>query len=159
MPVKDLADRLADVREADPDHHGRRPAAGQGQGPGRRRPPRLGGHVRLLPAEGGGRGPAAGREVPGPPVDRTGVSPSSAAGAWPGPTSMLRQVLAKADKPTVKAAAALGLGRALVAKIDQLGDQPAEADKVAAEGEKYLTMAVELYGKDKRPSGKTPSRN
>jgi hypothetical protein len=65
-----------------------------------------------------------------------------------GADEMLRQILAKAEKPTVKAAAALGLGRALASKTDRMGDQPAEADKVAAEGEKYLAMAVELYGKD-----------
>jgi hypothetical protein len=69
-------------------------------------------------------------------------------GSIPGADEMLRQILAKAEKPTIKAAAAFGLGRALANKTDKLGDQPAEADKVAAEGEKYLAMAVELYGKD-----------
>ena len=46
----------------------------------------------------------------------------------------------------MKASAALGLGRALVARTDELGDRPAEADKVAAEAEKYLTTAIDLLG-------------
>jgi hypothetical protein len=66
-------------------------------------------------------------------------------GGIAGADEMLHQILDKADKPTVKAAAALGLGKALANKTDGLGDRPAEADKVAAEGEKYLAMAVDLY--------------
>ena len=66
-------------------------------------------------------------------------------GGVPKADEMLRTILAKTDKPKVKAAAALALGQALAAKTDQLADMPAEADKVAAEGEKYLTMAIDLY--------------
>jgi len=63
---------------------------------------------------------------------------------------MLKTILEKNDKPRVKAAAALELGRALAAKTDKLGDNPAEADKVAAEGEKYLTMAIDLNKDNER---------
>jgi AhpC/TSA family len=62
--------------------------------------------------------------------------------------ALLQQILAKSDKPKVKAAAALAIGQALASKTDGLGDKPAEADKVAAEGEKYLAMAIDLYGKE-----------
>src|SRR5262249_5935213 len=63
---------------------------------------------------------------------------------------MLKTILEKSDKPRVKAAAALELGRALAAKTDKLGDKPAEADKGAAEGEKYLTMANDLNKENER---------
>jgi hypothetical protein len=56
----------------------------------------------------------------------------------------LRAILEKDPKAKVKAAAALGIGRALAEKTDELAEKPAEADKVAAEGEKYLTMAIDL---------------
>ena len=45
----------------------------------------------------------------------------------------------------MKAAATLALGRILAAKTDELGENMAEADKVAAEADKYLAAAVELY--------------
>jgi hypothetical protein len=60
----------------------------------------------------------------------------------------LKGILEKATKPRVKAAAALALGQSLAAQTDRLGDKPAEAEKVGAEAEKYLAMAVELYGKE-----------
>jgi AhpC/TSA family len=66
-------------------------------------------------------------------------------GGVPRADELLKAILEKTDKPKVKAAAALAMGRALAAKTDKLGDDPTEADKVAAEGEKYLTMAVDLY--------------
>src|SRR5262249_12990755 len=50
--------------------------------------------------------------------------------------------------PRVKAMAALGLGRSLASQVDRLGDNPAEADKVAAEAEKYFAMAIEQLGND-----------
>jgi hypothetical protein len=58
----------------------------------------------------------------------------------------LKRILEKSSKPKVQAAAALALGQALAAKTDTLGDRPAEADKVAAEAEKYLTRAIDLLG-------------
>jgi len=65
-----------------------------------------------------------------------------------GGDELLRKILAKDPKPKVKAAATLGLGKALAEKTDSLGDKPAEADKAAAEAEKYLLAAAELYGDD-----------
>jgi hypothetical protein len=60
----------------------------------------------------------------------------------------LKPFLAKSTKAGLKAAAALGLGRLLANQTDSLGDKLAEADKVAAEAEKYLTQAVDLAGED-----------
>jgi hypothetical protein len=65
-----------------------------------------------------------------------------------GGDELLKKILAKDPKPKVKAAATLGLGKALAEKTDALGDQPAEADKAAAEAEKYLLAAAELYTDD-----------
>lgn len=71
-------------------------------------------------------------------------------GRMPKAEEMLKTILEKSEKPRVKAAAALAMGQSLAAKTDQLGDKPAEADKVAAEGEKYLTMAVDLNKDNER---------
>ena len=68
-----------------------------------------------------------------------------AAGEMRGGDVLLKQLLEKDPKPKVKAAATLGLGKALAEKVDGLGEKPAEADKMAGEAEKYLTSAVELY--------------
>jgi hypothetical protein len=65
-------------------------------------------------------------------------------GRFPSGDAMLKTILEKSTKPAVKGAAALALGQALASKVDDLADKPAEADKTAAEGEKYLTMAAEL---------------
>jgi hypothetical protein len=51
-----------------------------------------------------------------------------------------------ADKSKVKAAANLGLGQLLAGKADKATDKAA-GDKVAAEAEKYLTAAIDLYAK------------
>lgn len=56
----------------------------------------------------------------------------------------LKKVLARDPKPKVKAAANLALARALANRTDSLGDKPAEADKVAAEAEKYFAAAIDL---------------
>jgi len=66
-------------------------------------------------------------------------------GDMEGGDALLKEILAKDPKPKVKAAATLGLGKALAEKVDSLGDKPAEAEKTAAEAEKYLAEAVELY--------------
>jgi AhpC/TSA family len=58
----------------------------------------------------------------------------------------LKKILETSKQPKVQAAAAMGLGKILAEKCDGLGDKPAEADKVAAEAEKYLTQAINLYG-------------
>jgi hypothetical protein len=60
----------------------------------------------------------------------------------------LKQILEKSSKPAVKAAAALGLGKNLSTQTDKLGDKLAEADKVAAEAEKYFVMVIDQFGKD-----------
>lgn len=62
-----------------------------------------------------------------------------------GGDALLKRLLEKDPKPKVKSAATLGLGKALAEKVDGLGDSPAEADRVAAEAEKYLASAAELY--------------
>jgi hypothetical protein len=67
-------------------------------------------------------------------------------GGSPESAAMLKRILGKSDKPAVKAAAALALGRNLAAQTDDLGDNPAEAEKAIAEAERYLTMAVEQLG-------------
>jgi hypothetical protein len=66
-------------------------------------------------------------------------------GGIDGAEDLLRKILAKTEAPKVKAAATLALGKALAERTNELGDKPAEADKVAAEGEKYLAAAVDLY--------------
>jgi len=65
----------------------------------------------------------------------------------PDSVDTLKKVLEKATKPRVKAAAALAMARSLASQTDRLGNKPAEADKVAAEAEKYFTQAIDLYGK------------
>jgi hypothetical protein len=79
-----------------------------------------------------------------PAVERVAL----AAADMRGGEDLLRQILAKSPKPRVEAAARLGLGKALAEKVDGLGDKPAEADKTAAEAEKYLTAAIALYKDD-----------
>src|SRR5262249_53205461 len=69
-------------------------------------------------------------------------------GGGPQAADTLKQILEKSDKPAVKAAAALGLGRQLAAKADTLGDKLAEADKVAGEAERYFVMVVDQFGKE-----------
>jgi len=64
----------------------------------------------------------------------------------PDADTKLKKILETNKEPKVKAAAAMGLGKILAEKCDALGDKPEEADKVAAEAEKYLTQAVNLYG-------------
>jgi hypothetical protein len=69
-------------------------------------------------------------------------------GDSPKAEATLKKILEKAKKDEVKAAAALGLGKVLAAKTDGLGDNPTEADKVAAEAEKYLVMVTDQFGKE-----------
>src|SRR5579864_1174732 len=69
-------------------------------------------------------------------------------GSRPNADVMLKKILEAAKKDEVKAAAALGLGKALAAKTDTLGDNPKEADRVAAEAEKYLVMVTDQFGKE-----------
>jgi hypothetical protein len=57
----------------------------------------------------------------------------------------LKALLEKDSKPKVKAAASLALAGIVADKIDDLADKPEEADKVAAEAEKYFTTAIDLY--------------
>jgi hypothetical protein len=70
------------------------------------------------------------------------------AGNMEGGDELLKKILAKDPKPKIKAAATLGLGKALAEKTDELGEKPAEADKAAAEAEKYLLAAADLYKGD-----------
>jgi len=65
-----------------------------------------------------------------------------------GGEDMLRQILDKAaDKPKVKVAATFALGQLLASQADKATDKAA-GDKLAAEAEKFLTAAVELYPKN-----------
>ena len=66
----------------------------------------------------------------------------------PSAESTLKKILEKAKEDGIKATAALNLGKVLAAKTDNLGDNPKEADKVAAEAEKYLVMVTDTLGKD-----------
>jgi hypothetical protein len=63
-------------------------------------------------------------------------------------TAALKIILEKSARPRVKAAAALALGKQLVARTDTLGDKLDEANKVAAEAEKYLARVVDEFGED-----------
>jgi hypothetical protein len=66
----------------------------------------------------------------------------------------LKEILEKTTKPRVKAAAAVGLGKRLADETDSLDSRPDKkeaADKTAAEAEKYLAMAIDLYGKETSP--------
>jgi len=69
-------------------------------------------------------------------------------GGQPGAVETLKQIIEKTTKPRVKADAGFAVGQALAARADELGDKPAEAEKVAAEAEKYLTAAVDQFGKE-----------
>jgi hypothetical protein len=66
----------------------------------------------------------------------------------PSAENTLKKILDKAKKDEIKAVAALNLGKVLAAKTDNLGEDPKEADKVAAEAEKYLVMVTDALGKD-----------
>lgn len=66
----------------------------------------------------------------------------------PKATETLGQILEKSTNPRVKAVASLGLGKRLAAQSGALGEKIEEADKVAAEAEKHLALAVDLVGKD-----------
>ncbi len=57
----------------------------------------------------------------------------------------LAKIVEKAEKPLVKAVATLSLGQALAGKVDTLGDNLSEAEKVAAEAERTLNMVIEKY--------------
>jgi vacuolar-type H+-ATPase subunit H len=85
------------------------------------------------------------------------VCQSLGRGRSPDAAATLKKILGKATKPRVKAAAALALGRSLSDRIDSLGDKPAEADKVAAEAEKYFTQVIDL-GKDNEAVKKDAER-
>src|SRR5262249_21351866 len=69
-------------------------------------------------------------------------------GRAPRASEMLKKILEKSTRPGVKASAALALGKALASRADDLGDKMDEADKVAAEAEKYLAMVIEEFAKD-----------
>lgn len=60
----------------------------------------------------------------------------------------LKLALTKSTIPAVKAAAAMALGQLLASRLDEMADDPGEADKVAAEAEKYLVMVIDQYAKD-----------
>jgi hypothetical protein len=66
----------------------------------------------------------------------------------PGAEATLRKLAEKATKPAVKATAAASLARVLAARTDTLGDRPDEADRVAAEAEKFFEQAIAIFGKD-----------
>ncbi len=69
-------------------------------------------------------------------------------GQSPEAAATLKVILEKSSQPRIKAAAALGLAKALAAQVDQSGDDLAKADKTAAEAEKYLRMVIDQLGKD-----------
>ena len=147
MPAKDLADRLARVRLFDnrvigavvkrAEKEGKDPAAGE-----------LLAWVATSAAFSP-EGPKAAREL----IEKFPTHPAvervlGAATRMDGGEALLRQVLEKDPPAKLKAAANLALGRVLAEKVDGLGDKPAEADKAAAEAEKYLAAAAELYKDD-----------
>jgi len=98
-----------------------------------------------------GPGTAAGRKAAARVLDKYPDHPEvdrvvSLIGRMAGKDAEARlKALLEHDSKRVKAAAALALGRNVAEKLDDLADSPAEADKVAAEAEKYLATAVDLY--------------
>jgi hypothetical protein len=57
----------------------------------------------------------------------------------------LRKLSESSTNQNIKAAATLALAKVLANRVDSLGDNPAEGDKVTAEAEKYFKAAIELY--------------
>ena len=66
----------------------------------------------------------------------------------PQAAATLQKILETAQKPNIRAAAALSLAQLKVGQIDRLGNNPAEADKVAAEAEKLYNRVINEFGKD-----------
>lgn len=64
----------------------------------------------------------------------------------PASQDLLRQILEKNSKSGVQAAAALALGKTLSGQADRAGNDQAKADKLAAEAEKYLLVALDKLG-------------
>jgi vacuolar-type H+-ATPase subunit H len=60
----------------------------------------------------------------------------------------LRKFAESASKPNVRSAATLALARLLANRVDSLGNNPAEADKVAVEAEKQFAAAIDLLKDD-----------
>jgi hypothetical protein len=61
---------------------------------------------------------------------------------------MLNKILEHTKKPKVKGSATLALGQLMAVKVNDLGDNLAEAEKVATEAETYFNKAIDQYGKD-----------
>lgn len=59
----------------------------------------------------------------------------------------LKSILERSKSDAVKAAAAMALAQSLANRVDQLADKPEEADKIAAEAEKYFTMVIKEFAK------------
>jgi len=70
-------------------------------------------------------------------------------GRIPKGEELLRKLLSTSSKTDVKAAGTFALGQCLVAKTNKSCDTVEEANKVAAEAEKYLNQAIELFGDNK----------
>jgi len=73
---------------------------------------------------------------------------ASLAGGRGDSSETIKLVLEKSKNPTVKTAAAMAMGQSLARRIDALADKPEEADKLAAEAEKYFTMVIDELAKD-----------
>ena len=61
----------------------------------------------------------------------------------------LKKIIEKAHSNRVKAEAALGLGQNLSAKLDSFDGSAEKAEKLAAEADKYMAEAAELFAKEK----------
>jgi AhpC/TSA family len=72
-----------------------------------------------------------------------------ARGRSPKDVETLKTIIEKARSNRVKAEASLGLGQSLSAQLDSFGGSAEQAEKLAAEADKYLTEAVELLAKEK----------
>ncbi len=72
-----------------------------------------------------------------------------ARGRSPKDLETLKNIIEKASSNRVKAEAALGLGQNLSAQLDSFGGSPEQTEKLAAEADKYLAEAVELFAKEK----------
>ena len=61
----------------------------------------------------------------------------------------LKKIIEKASNMRVKAEASLALGQNFSTQLDNVGDNQEQIDKIAAEADKYLAQAVELFDKEK----------
>jgi RNA polymerase sigma factor (sigma-70 family) len=71
----------------------------------------------------------------------------------------LKRIVEMATSPKVKAMAVLALGQNLSGQLDWFDGRPEDADKLAAEAEKSLARAVDLFGAEKMAQQKASAES